>query len=714
MDVIERLSSKRVLTSKWIAGASPNALLTECEALPEGSPERAALRTRLVRMVNLGVECSLSQLLETGVMHADPHPGNLILTPADRLAYLDFGLLTFVPPRSSEVRACALRFCLRCWPFAPVATTPDAAQAMMSCLVHVALGRWRAMADDLGEMGFLKDKIDRDALAAALEVEVTHVWPLAGSFGADSFLTDGSAQEGGMLAERIADGRVRTELGLGQGLSFGKLAKVLRHASARSKSLKRSALPIPALRAEPRTLPSCQPALDLRPARAKLQAIIKLAIRFRFNLPPYYTLIVRSLCSLEGLALRVDPTFSIVNAAIPIILRRMLTDPRRSAVGLLRELLLEEDARLRVGMLEGLLKNYSAEAGKSMQDAAAQNVVLKGAPSRADAARNGAGPAPLRAPVGASSGEDAVAWGGRVDSRGVAVVAQAVADERTLQHGGRTADFAGPAGVDHEAIRGNGAPTAVAEDLRGMDVAADAEAGVSGDAVGAAAIGEGEAAGGAEGGGSLEAQVLGMVLSARAAGVRRVLLEADMKVRHHVRACLDGLWIACGAWQRTVRKCHKPVPVCKADLFVGWRHRGTERHACVQDMYEQVAGEDGAALRDRAAEVLSGVVTWSAIPKLLATSLVLAVRLVAGRTARLLRLPRRAAKRGRRRRTEVLGVPLSAAAMKRAQLMAVLSFSKLWRQSWLAAVASVWLGVRIVMRALFMGKSESGPQAQAA
>lgn len=98
---------------------------------------------------------------------------------------------------------------------------------MMSCLVHVALGRWRDMADDLGQMGFLKDKIDRDELAAALQVEVTEVWPLAGSFGADSFLTDGSAQEGGMLAARLADGSVKPELGLGQGLSFGKLAAVL-------------------------------------------------------------------------------------------------------------------------------------------------------------------------------------------------------------------------------------------------------------------------------------------------------------------------------------------------------------------------------------------------------------------------------------------------------------------------------------------------------
>lgn len=379
----------------------------------------------------------------------------------------------------------------------------------MSCLVHVALGRWRAMADDLAAMGFLKDKIDRDALAAALEVEVTAVWPLAGSFGADSFLTDGSAQAGGMLAERIADGRVRTELGLGQGLSFGKLAKV------RTRLL-------PA-QGSPRVIRVCCPSRRWRARTAcvSTQAIIKLAIRFRFNLPAYYTLIVRSLCSLEGLALRVDPTFSIVNAAIPIILRRMLTDPRRSAVGLLRELLLEEDARLRVGMLEGLLKNYSAEAGKSMQDSAAQNVVLKGVPSRAEAASNGAG-----AGVASSSEEDAEA----ADTRGVAVVAQAVADERALQRGGQPESFAEHSGIDHAAIRGNGAPTAVAEHLRDIEVVADSHASAEAPAGTAEHAEVGEAASAADAD-SLEAQVLGMVLSARAAGVRRVLLEADMKVR---------------------------------------------------------------------------------------------------------------------------------------------------------------------------------------
>lgn len=38
--------------------------------------------------VNKGVEATLVQLLETGILHADPHPGNLRYTPAGQIGYL--------------------------------------------------------------------------------------------------------------------------------------------------------------------------------------------------------------------------------------------------------------------------------------------------------------------------------------------------------------------------------------------------------------------------------------------------------------------------------------------------------------------------------------------------------------------------------------------------------------------------------------------------
>ena len=32
-------------------------------------------------------------MLERGFFHADPHPGNLMVTPQGQLAYLDFGMM---------------------------------------------------------------------------------------------------------------------------------------------------------------------------------------------------------------------------------------------------------------------------------------------------------------------------------------------------------------------------------------------------------------------------------------------------------------------------------------------------------------------------------------------------------------------------------------------------------------------------------------------
>ena len=75
----------RVLVTEWIHGASPTQLLGK-----RGTCEE---RLRVLELVRMGIQCSLSQLLVTGVMHGDPHSGNLLMTRDDRLCYLDFGLV---------------------------------------------------------------------------------------------------------------------------------------------------------------------------------------------------------------------------------------------------------------------------------------------------------------------------------------------------------------------------------------------------------------------------------------------------------------------------------------------------------------------------------------------------------------------------------------------------------------------------------------------
>jgi len=83
--VIENLSGRRVLTMEWIEGVK----------LADGALVGAAD----LPLLRVGIACTLSQCLESGFMHADPHGGNLLKTSSSppRLAYLDFGLVSEVP-----------------------------------------------------------------------------------------------------------------------------------------------------------------------------------------------------------------------------------------------------------------------------------------------------------------------------------------------------------------------------------------------------------------------------------------------------------------------------------------------------------------------------------------------------------------------------------------------------------------------------------------
>uniref|UniRef100_A0A6N2KCG5 ABC1 atypical kinase-like domain-containing protein n=1 Tax=Salix viminalis TaxID=40686 RepID=A0A6N2KCG5_SALVM len=77
---------KAVLTMEWIDGIK----LTD-----QASLEKACLNRR--KLIDLGLYCSLRQLLEEGFFHADPHPGNLVATDSGSLAYFDFGMMGDIP-----------------------------------------------------------------------------------------------------------------------------------------------------------------------------------------------------------------------------------------------------------------------------------------------------------------------------------------------------------------------------------------------------------------------------------------------------------------------------------------------------------------------------------------------------------------------------------------------------------------------------------------
>lgn len=84
-------TTSRVLTMDFVAGrkvtdVSPYGLL---------DIDAPTLVAELFR-------CYLQMILVEGTLHADPHPGNILLTPEGTLALLDLGMVATVPPRIQD------------------------------------------------------------------------------------------------------------------------------------------------------------------------------------------------------------------------------------------------------------------------------------------------------------------------------------------------------------------------------------------------------------------------------------------------------------------------------------------------------------------------------------------------------------------------------------------------------------------------------------
>eukprot|EP00929_Paragymnodinium_shiwhaense_P113725 TRINITY_DN82024_c0_g1_i1.p1 TRINITY_DN82024_c0_g1~~TRINITY_DN82024_c0_g1_i1.p1 ORF type:complete len:806 (-),score=101.44 TRINITY_DN82024_c0_g1_i1:202-2619(-) len=107
------LTTGRVLVTRWVDG-----LRIDGCGHKEGT-----------RLCGIALTAYLTMLLETGRLHADPHPGNLLRAEDGRLCILDWGLVTTVEPHQRD--------------------------AIIAYITHLLAEDWSKVPDDLVRLGFI-------------------------------------------------------------------------------------------------------------------------------------------------------------------------------------------------------------------------------------------------------------------------------------------------------------------------------------------------------------------------------------------------------------------------------------------------------------------------------------------------------------------------------------------------------------------------------
>ncbi|MDJ0732141.1 MAG: AarF/ABC1/UbiB kinase family protein [Crocosphaera sp.] len=231
-------TGRRVLTMEWVEGTKLTNI-TEIQA--QG--------IEATHLVEVGVNCSLRQLLEHGFFHADPHPGNLLAMKDGRLAYLDFGMMSRIKPYQRY--------------------------GLIEAVVHLVNRDFDALAYDYVKLDFLKPETDLTPIVPAL----TEVF-------------------GNALGSSVAE------------LNFKSIT----------------------------------------------DQMSEMMYEFPFKVPAYYALILRSMVTLEGIAIGINPDFKVLSKAYPYVAKRLLTDSSPELRASLKDLLFKEGS-FRWNRLENLMRN---------------------------------------------------------------------------------------------------------------------------------------------------------------------------------------------------------------------------------------------------------------------------------------------------------------------------------------------------------------------
>ncbi|KAH7443780.1 hypothetical protein KP509_02G050500 [Ceratopteris richardii] len=131
-EVYQELCGSRVLVMEWIDGIR----CTNPQAIKDAGINVPAF-------ITVGVSAALRQLLEFGLFHGDPHPGNIFAMRDGRIAYVDFGNVAELSQQNKQI--------------------------LIDAVVHAVNEDYVEMANDFTRLGFLSPGTDLTPIVPALE-----------------------------------------------------------------------------------------------------------------------------------------------------------------------------------------------------------------------------------------------------------------------------------------------------------------------------------------------------------------------------------------------------------------------------------------------------------------------------------------------------------------------------------------------------------------
>jgi predicted unusual protein kinase regulating ubiquinone biosynthesis (AarF/ABC1/UbiB family) len=269
--VVEDLVRDTVLVTEWVEGTRLDR---------DASPD-------VPRLCGVAINAYLTMLLDTGVLHCDPHPGNLLRTTDGRLCILDWGMTLQVPN--------------------------DLQYALLEFIAHINVEDYDAIPQDFINLGFSPEGVSAERLKESGVTEGL-------SFAFRQLSAGGGPKK---IQERV---KAEFQERYGAELSDGELQQ-----AARAEMVERMEAQL------------ASEGVDVKGVTNIMEEMSR-RNRELFALPPYVLYVARAFSTLEGIGLSIDENYAIVQECYPYLARRLFTDRSPRAKRALRAMLgLSED-----------------------------------------------------------------------------------------------------------------------------------------------------------------------------------------------------------------------------------------------------------------------------------------------------------------------------------------------------------------------------------